>query len=69
MTILTMNRHNILSGVVDFYIKRVVRYGIYTVQDGIPYLIATYESYKDVCREMENIFNALKNGEEYYCVG
>lgn len=69
MTILTMNRHKILSGIVDFYLKRVVKYEIYAIQDGISYSIASYESYKDALMEMENIFNALKNGEEYYCVG
>lgn len=69
MTILTMNRHKILSGIVDFYIKRVVRYEIFAIQDGVSYPIASYDSYTDARREMENIFNALKNGEEYYCVG
>ena len=47
MTILTMNRHKILSGMSDFYLKRVVRYEIFAIQDGTSYPIASYESYKD----------------------
>lgn len=69
MTILTMNRHKILSGVTDFYIKRIEHYNIFAIRDDTTYLIASYDSYKDARTEMENIFNALKNGEEYYCVG
>lgn len=69
MTILTKNKHRIISGVTDFYIKRVEHFNIYATQGDTSYLIASYESYKDALMEMENIFNALKNSEEYYCVG
>lgn len=69
MTILTKNKHRIISGVTDFYIKRVEHFNIYATQGDISLLIAYYDSSSDACREMENLFNALKNGEEYYCVG
>ena len=69
MVILTQDKNRIISGVTDFYIKRVEHFNIYATQGEISYFIACYDSYKDACREVENIFNALKNGEEYYCVG
>lgn len=69
MIILTKDKNRIISGVTDFYIKRVEHFNIYATQGDISLLIACYNSSSDACREMENLFNALKNGEEYYCVG
>lgn len=69
MTILTMDKDRIISGVTDFYIKIGERFNIYATQGDTSYFIARYNRYSEACREMENIFNALKNGEEYYYVG
>jgi hypothetical protein len=68
MVILSKDKDRIISGVTDFYIKRVERFYIYATQGDTSYLIARYDSYYDACREMEKLFNALKSGEEYYNV-
>ena len=68
MIILSKDKDRIISGVTDFYIKRVERFNIYATQGDISYLIARYDTYYDACREMEKLFNALKNNEEFYNV-